>query len=63
MPSHSYAAYGMSGNGGQLLVVVPELDLAVVFTGGNYGQGGIWNKWRDQMIPEQIIPAIRGRAQ
>lgn len=62
-PSHTYAAYGASGNGGQLLVVVPELDLAVVFTGGNYGQGGIWNKWRDQMIPDQIIPAIMRRAQ
>ena len=62
-PTHSYVAYGASGNGGQLLIVVPELDLAVVFTGGNYGQGGIWNKWRDQMIPEQIIPAINRRAQ
>jgi CubicO group peptidase (beta-lactamase class C family) len=55
---HSYATYGMSGNGGQLLVVVPELDLAVVFTGGNYGQGRIWNGWRDELLPSQIIPAI-----
>lgn len=53
-----YHAYGASGNGGQLLVVVPELDLVVGFTGGNYGQGLIWNAWRDKLIPERIIPAI-----
>lgn len=54
---HDYRAYGASGNGGQLLVVVPELDLVVGFTGGNYGQGLIWNAWRDKLIPERIIPA------
>ncbi len=53
-----YRAYGASGNGGQLLVVVPELDLVVGFTGGNYGQGLIWNAWRDKLIPERIISAI-----
>jgi CubicO group peptidase (beta-lactamase class C family) len=53
-----YRAYGASGNGGQLLIVVPELDLVVGFTGGNYGQGLIWNAWRDKLIPERIIPAI-----
>jgi len=37
--------------------VVPELDLVVGFTGGNYGQGLIWNAWRDKLIPERIIPA------
>ena len=55
----AYRAYGASGNGGQLLVVVPDAHLVVVFTGGNYGQGGIWNKWRDELIPQRIIPAIR----
>lgn len=54
-------AYAATGNGGQLLIVVPEYDLAVVFTGGNYMQGGIWSRWGEQLIGGQVIPAIRAR--
>jgi CubicO group peptidase (beta-lactamase class C family) len=55
----TYHAYMASGNGGQLLVVVPDLEMVVVFTGGNYRQGGIWLRWVSQVIPQEIIPAIR----
>lgn len=55
---HSYISYQASGNGGQLLIVVPELDLVVGMTGGNYRMGGIWGRWRDQIIGTYVIPAI-----
>jgi CubicO group peptidase (beta-lactamase class C family) len=56
----TWTGYEASGNGGQLLIVMPELDLVVVFTGGNYGQGGIWGRWRQEIIGDIIVPAIRG---
>lgn len=50
--------YEANGNGGQLLIVVPEYELVVVFTGANYMQGGIWSRWRDEIVGGVIIPAI-----
>ena len=52
-------AYSATGNGGQVLLVIPDRDLAVVFTGGNYRQGGVWGRWGQQIVADQIIPAIR----
>jgi CubicO group peptidase (beta-lactamase class C family) len=57
--ARTYRDYAASGNGGQLLIVVPDFDLTVVFTGGNYGQGGIWSRWRSEILPREIIPAIQ----
>lgn len=55
----SYRKYEANGNGGQAVIVVPELQLVVGFTGGNYGQGGIWGHWGNDIIGGAIIPAIR----
>jgi CubicO group peptidase (beta-lactamase class C family) len=55
----SYRTYSAVGNGGQLLIVVPEADLVVLFTGGNYGQGGVWLRWPQQIIGDKILPSIQ----
>jgi hypothetical protein len=55
-------SYEANGNGGKLRVVMPELELAVVLTGGKYGQGGIWSRWRQEIVGDATIRAIRGVA-
>ncbi len=54
----TFQTYEASGNGGQFILVVPKLDMVVVMTGGNYGQGHIWGRWRDEIVGARIIPAI-----
>ncbi len=54
---HVYPAYHANGNGGQLLLVVPQFDLVVMFTAGSY-QTGLWNRERDDIVGGMIIPAI-----
>ena len=52
-----FKEYDAGGNGGQLMMVVPELDLAVMFTGGNYGNFGVWRHFRDELLPQYILAA------
>ena len=54
----SFSSYSATGNGGQILMVVPELELAVVFTGGNYRMGYIWGKWPQRIVGDYLIPAL-----
>ena len=55
----SFRTYSAVGNGGQLLIVVPDSDLVVLFTGGNYSQGGVWLRWPQQIVGDKILPALR----
>lgn len=57
----SVKGYAATGNGGQILLVIPEYELAVVFTGGNYMDGGVWGRWSQRIVGDKIIPAISRR--
>ncbi|HEX7180923.1 MAG TPA: serine hydrolase [Thermoanaerobaculia bacterium] len=49
-------AYSANGNGGQSVIVVPELDLVVMFYAGNYSDAPGFN-WYRQYIPK-LLPAV-----
>jgi CubicO group peptidase (beta-lactamase class C family) len=53
-----YTEYEANGNGGQYLIVLPALDMAVVITGADYGRYGIWRRWRDDLVPQYVIAAV-----
>ena len=53
----SYKEYMAQGNGGQLVVAVPDLDLAVVITAGNYGNFPTWRKFFEELLPRYILAA------
>ncbi len=52
-----------SGNGGQMLFVVPELEMTAMIQAGNYSDGRTRNAFRDRFLGEFILPAAapRGR--
>jgi CubicO group peptidase (beta-lactamase class C family) len=55
----TYRTYAASGNGGQLVIVIPEAEMVAVFTGANYGQGGIWGRWGQEILGREVIPSMR----
>ncbi len=50
-------AYYAGGNGGQYVLVVPELELAIAFFGGNYNHPTLF-KARDDYVPNGVLPAV-----
>ena len=56
----TYQGYLGNGNGGQMLIVIPEADLAVAFTAGNYRQG-LWWRLKDDIVRDMILPSITAR--
>jgi CubicO group peptidase (beta-lactamase class C family) len=55
---HDYAAFYASGNGGQLAIAIPELDVVVAIMSGNYGDFGTWQHFVDDDVPRYVIAAI-----
>jgi CubicO group peptidase (beta-lactamase class C family) len=54
-PVHAFAALG---TGGQVLVVVPSLDLVIGSFGGNFSSAG-WRYVQNDLIPNALLPAVR----
>jgi CubicO group peptidase (beta-lactamase class C family) len=55
----SVRAFAALGAGGQLLVVVPSLDLVIASYGANYASSG-WRYVQNEFIPGVLLPAVRG---
>ncbi|MGH9795743.1 MAG: serine hydrolase domain-containing protein [Candidatus Acidiferrales bacterium] len=53
-----FRQYAAEGNGGQLVLLFPELDLVVAVSGGSYGNFRVWGKWGVDLLPKSILPAI-----
>jgi CubicO group peptidase (beta-lactamase class C family) len=53
----THAMYSAGGNGGQLVLVIPDLDLVVGITGGAYGEYSKWARWITELVPQFIIPS------
>ncbi len=48
----------VTGNGGQLLIAIPALELLIGLTAGNFGDFRTWIQFRDKLVPERLLPAI-----
>jgi CubicO group peptidase (beta-lactamase class C family) len=54
-PPQPSAAYGALGRGGQLIIVIPELEMVAVFTGWNDGQ--LFGTPPFDMLKRYVLPA------
>jgi len=51
-------AFFAAGNGGQIVMGIPDLDLVIAFYGGNYGEAAAAIPQR-VFVPEDILPAVK----
>jgi CubicO group peptidase (beta-lactamase class C family) len=50
-------AFFAGGNGGQIFMGIPELDLVIGFTGGNYADPALFIPQR-VFVPKHVLPAV-----
>jgi CubicO group peptidase (beta-lactamase class C family) len=46
-----------AGNGGQISMAIPDLDLVIEFTGGSYSEPALFIPQR-VLVPQDILPAV-----
>ena len=51
-------AFFAGGNGGQIFMGIPALDLVIGFTGGNYNDPSLFIPQR-KLVPDLILPAVQ----
>jgi CubicO group peptidase (beta-lactamase class C family) len=49
--------YYAGGNGGQLVIVIPELDMVVAMNGGDYAEARKFFRWELELLPQYILAA------
>src|ERR1700683_2300084 len=49
--------YYAAGNGGQYVLVLPDLDMVVGITGGDYAERDKFFPWESELMPQYMIPA------
>jgi CubicO group peptidase (beta-lactamase class C family) len=54
---HEFRDYYAAGNGGQYVLVLPDLDMVVGITGGDYAERDKFFPWESELVPQYIIPA------
>lgn len=60
---HVFRDYAAGGNGGQFVIVIPDLDMVIAIKGGSYGQFPKWYRWELALVPKYIIPAALPKTQ
>lgn len=56
-----FRVYSAGGNGGQIVMVIPALEMVVAFNGSSYGEFAKWYRWGLQLVPQYLIPAALKR--
>ena len=47
------------GNGGQFLIIIPEIEMTITFTGGNYNLFPLMEDRPFSILNKYILPAVR----
>ena len=55
--SRKVRGFFAGGNGGQISMAIPDLDLVIVFTGGNYNDAATFRAQRN-FVPEWLLPVV-----